>query len=91
VTLSCSTTLAADSRAGNMFETEDSVFQLYVQTALGAQLLLIEDTTAPTTVVLQPGRYSLVVEDKTTRWRSDSNLGDEQFVFEATGECHRVP
>ena len=42
-------------------------------------------------MVLQPGRYSLFIQDKSTRFRSDSNVGDELFVFEATGECHRVP
>ena len=91
VTLSCSTTLDGDSRAGSMAETEDNVFELQVSTSLGVSLLAIEDTTAPTTVVLQPGRYSLFIQDKTTRFRTDSNAGDELFVFEATGECHRVP
>ena len=90
VTLSCSTTLAGDSRAGNMFETEDTVFELQVATSLGASLLAIEDTTAPATVVLQPGRYSLFIQDKSTRFRTDANDGDELFTFEATGECHRI-
>ena len=90
VTLSCSTTLDGDSRRQHG-QTEDNVFELQVSTSLGVSLLAIEDTTAPTTVVLQPGRYSLFIQDKTTRFRTDSNAGDELFVFEATGECHRVP
>jgi hypothetical protein len=90
VTLSCSTTLSGDSRAGNMFETEDSVFELHLATSLGVALLHIEDTTAPTTVVLQPGHYGLSIEDKTTRFRTDTNLGDEIFTFVGDAECHRT-
>jgi hypothetical protein len=89
VELSCSTTLSGDPRDPQPQEVEDNVFELRISTAAGAEVLLLEDTTAPTSVTLQPGSYGLSIENKTTR-RRGNQTADLSFTFGADGECHRV-
>jgi acyl-coenzyme A thioesterase PaaI-like protein len=89
VQLSCSTTLSGDPRDPQPQEVEDQVFELGIATQAGDTVLLIEDTTAPTPVTLAPGRYSVIIENKTARRRNDQTA-DLSFSFVSAGECHRV-
>jgi hypothetical protein len=90
VTLSCSTTLSGDSRAGNQFENEDSVFQLRIAEAPGGdEVIKLEDTSPATEITLQPGKYESSIENKTTRARSGSEE-ISTFTFAAEAECVTV-